>query len=293
VLDEVTVSDVLVWLKGSFPVSQVSRGEVVFPCPRCGHSAFYFNPRKRVGYCHQAACHWKPSLDDLIDLIGHGPELAGYVPEAVEEPKKAPEVSFPPGVWPAIYEYNGKYMGDSQIAAALSRRGIFTPGAIRANIHCNNHCIYIPVYEKGDMVQYVGRFIDRKNENNIFNLSDPKSRRYDYISGIPITQYLYDWDRLRLARELTLVENTFNAINYTQSYFHCTSTFGSHLSTRQIDLIKHSRAKTVVFLWDEGANYTQAVRQLRREGVTAAFTNACEVARLMVISPFHRSCVDL
>jgi hypothetical protein len=161
-------------------------------------------------------------------------------------------------------------MGDSQIAAALRRRGIFTPATIGANIHCNNHCIYIPVYEKGDMVQYVGRFIDRKNENNIFNLSDPKSRRYDYISGIPITQYLYDWDRLRLARELTLVENTFNAIHYTQNFFHCTSTFGSHLSTRQIDLIKHSRAKTVVFLWDEGANYTQAVRQLRREGVTAA-----------------------
>jgi hypothetical protein len=74
---------------------------------------------------------------------------------------------------------------------------------------------------------------------------------------------------LKHVNNLTLMENTFNAIWISNTLGNCTSTFGSNLSDRQIELISGGAAKTVVIMWDEGADLSaeKARKKLKGAGV--------------------------
>jgi predicted RNA-binding Zn-ribbon protein involved in translation (DUF1610 family) len=256
---ETSSKDILNWILSSFPVSKVNEGEVQFPCPDCGHDSHYFNIKKKIGFCHRSSCHRKTSLEYLTDLIGYGPELSGYVPEFDSDFKSTftGEVSLPEGLKPATE--------DEQVMDFLINiRGLKFNNIKNNKIQCREDMIVVPVYHEGKLVQYLGRFIDR----SLKDISKVAGRRYDYFKGAPITNFFYNWDQCKREESITLVENTFNAISYS-NYFNCTSTFGSHLSDSQVSLLVSSMVKTVFILWDEGANWTKASRALREQGIRA------------------------
>lgn len=256
-----TTKDILHWLKGSFAVESVKGNEVKMPCPICEHPNFYFNIRKRTGWCHRASCHWTPKLKDLIDHVGYGPEDAGWVPREEKE-NKPTKVELPYST--LIYNYT---CYDNFALMALMKRGLPKTDIIGFGLRSSYNYIYIPIYYQGKLVQYVGRRIDRSKPHEPWNTD---GQRYRYASGVSITNYLFNWDYFKYHRTIGLVENTFNAIMYGFS-----SNFGSHLSDNQADMIQRSAVRAVAIIWDEGTEEKaeKAVNKLRARGVRAAYAS--------------------
>jgi len=75
--------------------------------------------------------------------------------------------------------------------------------------------------------------------------------RYEYPKDTHVTDYLFGWEECRQWSDLTLVENTFNAI-WLRDALHCTTNFGSSLSATQVALICASKVRKVTFIWDFG-----------------------------------------
>ena len=145
------ITDITNWIRGAFPVDKIIGFEAQFNCPKCGHESFYFNLKRSLGFCHRDSCHW----NSLINLIGYSPSLANYVPviDDVELPKNL-KVELPEGTKPINYE--------SSEGIALYHRGVLPRDVDKFNICASKYFIYIPVYEDGKLVQYVGRRINRK-----------------------------------------------------------------------------------------------------------------------------------
>jgi hypothetical protein len=129
-------------------------------------------------------------------------------------------------------------------------------------LRASENRIYIPVIENGVLVNYVGRV------KWWINSTAP---RYQYAENVTTTNYLFSWDVFRTREQLTLVENTFNALWLREH--GVTTNFGSHLSTTQAEKIAYSRVRRVLILWDEGAEpkAAKAVTLLRGYGVSAAY----------------------
>ena len=257
------MKDIYLWLRGAFAIESCQGDEVKFPCPYCQHPSFYFNLKKRVGFCHRAECHQKPSVSDLIGLVGYGPELAGYVPEIDNQSvSRAPVVVSLPTMSVPIHSREDRWA-----AKCLAYRGVNAWDIEAFDIHSTQNQIIVPVSYKGKLVQYVARFINRDMKPK--NGFTKQGRRYLYFRGSKITNYLFDWDRARDWEYLTLVENTFNAIWLRG--LHVTTNFGSFLSDQQVKLITGSGVKQVLFLWDEKANSTKAIKKLREAGIRADY----------------------
>ena len=92
-MDHYTKADILQWILGAVEVEKRQGNELNFPCPTCGHEAYYFNIKKVLGYCHRAGCHATFDLDQMINIVGYGPELAGYVPGMEKKEQKVVEVT--------------------------------------------------------------------------------------------------------------------------------------------------------------------------------------------------------
>jgi len=262
--------DLVGWLSKYFKgVYHRSSREVQFPCPRCGHKSFYFNIRKKVGFCHHDVCHWKPSLEDLIQLKGHGPDTdLGFELEMEEEDTTPVEVHLPDGAEKLIEINEGCF--ETRFPIALSKvvkdRNLTHQSIYRHNFHIGNGRIYIPVYYEGKMVNYVGRAM--------WWLPYESKLRYIYCPGVKTSDYIFNWDSAFTWPNVTLVENTFNAVWLED--FRVTTNFGSSLSENQINLLTHSRAAangTVTLLWDEKTAKAaeKAVKKLRGLGVRAAY----------------------
>lgn len=255
-------SDVISWLLRHFAIEKITGDEVNFPCPFCDHRSFYFNSAKRLGFCHHDQCHRKVNLDDLVDLIGSEPEpFSGYTPIR-EAPKELIDVELPPTARNVIDN------NDLWVMEVLKHRHVDAESIKRFNIHSNYHMIFVPVYLGGQLVQYVGRSVDRTlSTDQGFTKT---GKRYLYHTGVSITDYFLGWDECRLWKELVLVENTFNSM-WLRDQFHCTTNFGSYLSKEQIKKLTHSNVKSVVLLWDEGAHLRSesAVRALKKAGIRA------------------------
>lgn len=258
------------WLNKNFGVTGSRGKEVNFPCPKCRHPDFSFNLEKKLGYCFRASCHWAPSLKELNVLartkIGTNLVLTHNLPQ--EGSDLAPtKISLPRASLPLLARENNVLITryPKVVADIANNRGVSPANQYRFDFHFDGSRIYIPVYFKGELINYVGRAYP-------FDRQDIK--RYSYCPGANTRDTLFNWDQMKNCEYVTLVENTFNGI-WLMDAVNGTTNFGSDLSVKQIDLIKLSKVKTVVIMWDEGANRTaaKAVTNLRRAGVNAVYLN--------------------
>lgn len=258
-------SDVTQWLLGAFAVRSRQGNELNFDCPSCGHESCYFNVKKQQGYCHRAACHKTFDMQNMIDLIGYTPELAGYVPGMEKKAKKVRPVEMPQG---AMEIEEG-----SEAAVALRVRGVTWDRINQFNIHCNQTHIIVPVYEDGELVQYNSRRVNiGAPYADWFSAIPDSALRYKYASGHPITNYFLGWEECKLWESIVLVENTFVAMWLRD--LGVTTNFGSFLSDTQVDKLVHSGIRRVTFLWDGpdangrgAADPQKAQKKLKRVGI--------------------------
>ena len=232
---------------------KVGDNEYKFPCPKCGHENHYYNIKKGVSYCHRASCHY--TFHDV-----------DYSPvEIKEEPKENKlSIHFPSDAVSIKY--------DKKVIEALQSRNISLETAIKYKLRSWRDYIQIPVYHKHKLVNLVQRKINRKETGKKIFSSVPHKERYLYIKGVSTTDYLFNWDDIAQTnqRGVVLIENTFNVLWFKRSFiFSLTTTFGSHLSDKQVELIRNSNVKYVLILWDQGASANKAINKLRKIGVRA------------------------
>ena len=257
-MTEYSKADILQWLLGAFAVQSRQGDELNFACPSCGHESCYFNVRKGMGYCHRASCHSTFNVDSMTDIIGYGPELAGYIPGMEKEAKVVGPVELPKGAEPILRQHED--------VAALYQRGVDWDMIVKFKLHRNETHIIVPIYEGGVLVQYNSRRINRKvTQDKWFSAIPPTALRYKYASGHRITDYFLGWDECKLWDSVVLVENTF--VSMWLRDLNCTTNFGSYLSDTHIDKLVHSNIKHVTFLWDEGADPQKAQKKLKRVGI--------------------------
>jgi hypothetical protein len=261
---EYSTADVTAWMLGAFAVNKKNGAELQFDCPECDHPSCYFNVKKQVGFCHRATCRSTFPLDKLIDKVGYPPTMAGYLPalDNIDSVIARP-VALPKGAVP-IQEHD-------EAVDALSFRGVAWPLIQQFHIHQDEKRLYVPVYDKGVLVQYNSRRVDKSKPVAQWFQAGPKP--YKYASGHPITNHFLGWEECRLWSDIVLVENTF--VSMWLRDLHATATFGSHLSDTHIDKILHSNIKHVTFLWDEGtARASQkAQRKLKALGIQSKVIN--------------------
>ena len=249
------------WLEVNFHITKQKDDEVMFPCPVCHHPRFYFNLKKKIGWCHRASCHVSPTLKDLEEIAGGEAPLTFISDEDVSQDKdfsikNVPgEPIFPPSqpVPLSHMKYAVDYLAKRAISLDKVKRFQMTYDGIR---------IYIPIMdEEGNLVSYIGR-----------DIHGITSLKYKTAPGSNISSYLFGWAEAQYWDRLTIVENTFVSI-WLRNILHCVSSFGSNLSKEQIKKISGSKAQSVAILWDEGAETRaeQAVMALRENGVPSAY----------------------
>lgn len=243
------MNPILNWFHSTLGVEKLSsRGELQTFCPKCGHEKFYFNLYKKIGWCHSAKCHWKPGLQDLINLVGFGPDETGYFPSYRKETPPI-TILLPEGSFPLITK-EGKFPWKKGIDYLISR-GV-PPALIQLfDIRGDGKTVIIPVRANGELVSYVQRNIDTKH--------------YHYPSGGMHYKTFLGWDEAQYWEKLTLVENTF--VSLWLRNLNVTTNFGSHLSDEQALTIAKGSAKLVNLMWDEGAKTADAVKKLNHLGI--------------------------
>ena len=253
-------NDIAQWLKGAFAVNRKNGYELQFDCPVCDHASCYFNVDKAIGYCHRASCRTSFTLEDMIDHVGYGPELAGYTP-ALDSMLKDQTSS------PVQLPRSAKQIerADIDMIMALGTREVTWDHIVQFKIHHDDKRVYVPIYEGGELRQYNSRRIDKSKEPEDY--FDAGEKPYRYASGHPITRYFLGWDECRYWDSIVLVENTF--VSMWLRDLHATATFGSHLSDTHVDKLVHSNIDLVTFIWDGGTGYAteRAVRKLKMKGI--------------------------
>lgn len=247
------------WYNKAFGVKKRRGKELNSDCPQCGHKDFHFNIESLVGFCHRANCHWSPTLEDLIDLAGYGPDEIAIMPDRPEEQKQV--VVKLPGQKLCFYSM-GQLMTHSQEALDyLLKRGISVNDVIRWNITFDGIRVYVPIMREGSLYNYIGR-----------DITGTEERKYLYCTGVKTSHWMFGWDECKEWDHITLVENTFNSIAY-RNEVNCTTNFGSYLSDVQLDLIRKSKVQTVGIMWDENThkNAEKIVKRLRYNGIHAAY----------------------
>ena len=239
----------------------MKKGEVQFSCPICRHPNFYFNTVKGLGFCHR--CQWAPNRRKLEEKLGRAFIWAD--PES--DPKSAP-LSLPPGASPLLEERTPDWITphcelcEEAVQHIEEERGVSRQKQYLFRIHASENRLFVPVYEQHELVSYVGRA-------KWWIYQDVP--RYQYPIGTSISNYIFCWDDFRRRSELTLVENTFNALWLRE--LGTTTNFGSHLSGAQMNRIYDSRVRSVLLLWDEGAESRAEVacEALRARGIFSTF----------------------
>ncbi len=264
------IGKVEAWLRKFFRAKQEGK-EFIFSCPKCGHDRLYFNSRKQVGHCKRGSCHWTPGIQQLIGICGVSPNemtVSGYEIEDRDPVKNKVFCSLPEGCKPLVTRENGKLM--SQFPDIVRRiradRGITVADMRRwgLQVDCESDRIVIPVYSGGICRTYVSRAVWWFKGKTDY-------KRYDYPKGCSVRNWLFGWEELGEKTNITLVENTFNAI-WLRENFNCTTNFGSSLSKAQIDLIFKSKVTRVNFVWDYGTKgeAQKASRALNAKGIATA-----------------------
>jgi len=252
--------NIVEWFNKAFGVKKRKGNELNTNCPKCGHKDFHFNHKSRVGFCHRAGCHWSPSFEELCDIAGYTPDEVSFMPDAPQEEIKEVTVNLP-GERLCFYSLDQLMTQSQEALDYLLKRGLTVDDIIRWKITWDGVRVYVPVVKEGQLYNYVGR-----------DLTGTEILKYKYCTGVKTSHWMFGWDECKEWDHITLVENTFNSIAY-RNQINCTTNFGSYLSDVQLNLIKKSKIKTVLILWDEGTHNTaeKTVKRLRYSGIHAAY----------------------
>lgn len=262
------------WLRSNFIILDSSSTDLRFDCPECGYKNFYFNTSKRIGYCQKASCHYTPTLNTLRSLPGKSKldlDFDDYIPPPPTiKPIEDKTISLDRDQYPNVLHFsNGSYtINNAEVFDYLQKRLLREETIVQYDMRYGfdsygKERIYVPVYEGGRMVSYVGRLF-KKGDVGL---------RYSYCSGTKINNFLLDYDYIsNFSSSVCLVENTFVAAALGPDY---TTNFGSHLSETQIDKLCRTDLKSVVLLWDGGADASaaKAVARLRARGMLSAYVS--------------------
>lgn len=258
------------WLSKNFHVLGQAGEEFRLVCPKCGSSVFYFNTRKRLGHCHKASCNFSTNLVKLNRYA-----FTQFKDDAQGENNIDPsldsriqEITLPTSEL-LVSKANGKLMTRYENAVQqVAARGVGPEDQFRFKLTFNGIRVFIPIYYQSKLVNYIGRRAWWKDKQ----LEASGMRKYEYCKGVKTSNFIFNWDEMRLRERLTLVENTFNGI-WLMNKCDGSTNFGSYLSATQIALIQVSRVKSVALLWDEGAEVraSRACKQLQDIGIPAAF----------------------
>jgi hypothetical protein len=262
------MSDLGTWLNKCFNVTGSTGDELQFNCPKCDHPSFFFNLLKKIGYCHRASCHWTPSIQDLnrYTRTKFGNTVTQeYVP--VERPSQV-KIEMPESD-PLVELRDGIYLTRFPNAIkGLEVRNLSVAKIYQYGLRFNGIRVYVPVFYEGKLVNYVGRRAFWKDKE----LEHAGVPKYEYCTGAQTSHYLFNWDAARLWPRLTFTENTFNAM-WLSDVCHGSTNFGSHISATQLELLRMSKAKSVVLLWDEGAEDRAGVcvERMRKLGIPSIY----------------------
>ena len=169
---------VLDWFHRTLGVDhQPARDEVMTSCPSCAGDRFYFNIRKKVGICHRAACGYTPSLKDLIETVGFGPDETGAFDreEAAEE-----DPTFELPGHPILVRMQGQEMTSDQGALDyLKGRGLSNQIILNWGFTSDGERVYIPIMDSGRLVNYNSRV-----------LPGVPGKKYLYAPGSKTSKYI-------------------------------------------------------------------------------------------------------
>jgi len=268
------MNPILNWLQTYFRLIAFRGDEALISCPACSKDKLYFNVIKKIGTCHYAGCrfHSEPvTIKKLTNICGFAPDESVNFSIPITSVSAIPlPVNMPKEAYPLITRSNGQlFTCYPRVVSEIQQRMITVEKMFRYNFHFDGLRVYIPIYYEGQMVQWVGRaawwFAHEE-------------KKYQYATGAPVTNYLFNWDINKYATRLSLVENTFVAIALDavskeisgKQYGWC-SAFGSNLSSHQCSLIGRSNADTVLVVFDSDAQdkATKGVQKLRGLGIRA------------------------
>jgi hypothetical protein len=259
-------SSIIEWFhRAKFGVNDITGDELQTFCPKCGYVNFYFNLKKLAGFCHKARCEYHynpPTLEDLEELAGFGPDSFGYRIGVDEQnpPRNFPTIELPGEL--VVQSVDGELQTKfPEVMDYLHKRHLDTHDITRFGLTYDGVRVYVPVYQGENLINYVGR-----------DLTGKEKRKYLYSPGAKTSEWIFGWDECKDWERLTLVENTFVSISF-RNRIQCSTNFGSSLSDAQVTLIHKSHIKTVAILWDENTHRAanKAVRKLENHGVRACY----------------------
>ena len=238
-------------------------GEANFKCPRCSHKGFYFNTRKGLGHCKRASCHWSPTLKELVSYVGSSSSVE--LEQSAAEKKEKVKVVLPDDAIPMLSRDLTPHCYRCETASSHLEvdRKVSKQKQFQYNLHETENRIFVPVYFNNDLVNYVGR-------EKWWHLVQSE-KRYRYHPGVSTSDFIFNWDQIKFIKQLTLVENTFNAI--WLDHLGVSTNFGSSLSEKQASMIENSSIKSTLIFWDEHSELSaeKAVNRLKNRGVRSLF----------------------
>lgn len=244
------------------------------PCPWCNRSdkfALKFDSKQGGGFnCFHGGCGKKGSIYSLLKEIGRQ-DLIGEKQYSTKLDVKLPEL---PQNNPVDEEKNYKstlpigFKEFTQIDDYLLNRGyskhhqeIFKAGYSNISLKHQGYIIF-QLFQKGELVGYIARSKKSKkwHEENLrqAKLGETELKlRYENESEADFSKIIGGYDDIGNATTLILVEGLFDKVGvdnklslFKQGKIRCCFEFGVNLSDYQINLLRETKIKRVILLYD-------------------------------------------
>ena len=251
--------------------------EIRLECPVCRQKGLKFADKKlyistklKVGQCKR--CEWTGGWKRLLELLSitNINNLTPSLEELRNEFRRKRQLInddiesiLPKGIKPA--------WSNSRARKYLLKRGLNRSEIIRYGImYCDRgfyeHRIILPVFDEcGKYRTFVARYIGRSHESGIKKYLYPK-----YSKTSRLLYGLHSDKKSKRRRFTILVEGVFDAIHLAPLGL---ALFGTHISEKQINLLREAGIKRVVLCWDNDT------KKRARENVKAALDRSKQALR--------------